>query len=108
MSVLTVDLTRRLPDIDRAEDVPQDLERFGRFAILRGGGFWFGEVNSSHPQSTENGFYWGLARGTLFISPRGSTYRWTTHITDERIRELSRRLRLKGRYKQFRVVGREA
>ena len=72
--ILLVDLDHRLPDVDSYEDVPREYERYGRCAILRGGAFWFGEVNSSHPPSTQEGFYWAVSGNVLHISPRGARY----------------------------------
>jgi hypothetical protein len=67
-----VDLSRKLPDISSFDDIPGDLERYGRCAILRDGEFWFAETLSIHPATTVEGFYWGLSGNTLYISPRGA------------------------------------
>ena len=103
-NVLTVDLTRRLPDVDCIDQVPPDIERFGRFALLHNGALWFGELNTSHPPTTENGFYWAISENRLYISPRGSTYRWTSHITDDVVREVARRAGLRRWYKWYRLI----
>ena len=71
IDILTVDLSRRLPDINRYDSVPTDFERYGRCAVLRNGAFWFGEENTSHPSSTQEGFYWAISGNVLFFSPRG-------------------------------------
>jgi len=101
--VLTVDLSKRLPDINKYSTVPKDLERYGRCAILRNGSFWFGEVNTSHPPSTQEGFYWAIYGSVLYFSPRGSLYNWEEKITDELIRFVSVKTGLKRRYSQFRI-----
>jgi hypothetical protein len=106
--ILTVDLGRRLPDIEQTSELPDDLEEYGRFAILRSGAFWFGDIHSSHPPATENGFYWALAGDRLYISPLGSTYQWSVHITPEVVREIAERLSLKRYYDRFRIEEGEA
>ncbi len=98
-----MDLGRRLPDIEQTSELPDDLEEYGRFGLLRSGAFWFGDIHSSHPPATENGFYWGLAGDRLYISPLGSTYQWTTHITPGVVREIAERLSLKRYYDRFRI-----
>lgn len=102
--VLTIDLSKRLPDINSYTNVPEDLERYGRCAILRSGAFWFGEVKSSHPPSTLEGFYWAISKDVLYFSPRGAAYRWKEFITDNLIRFISVKTGLKKRYSQFRIV----
>ncbi|MFP4378482.1 MAG: hypothetical protein ACLFP4_15670 [Spirochaetales bacterium] len=101
--ILTVDLGRRLPDIEQTSELPEDLDEFGRFALLRSGAFWFGDIHSSHPPATEHGYYWALAGDRLFISPQGSTYKWKEAITAEVIREIAQRLSLKRYYDRFRI-----
>jgi hypothetical protein len=70
---MTIRVTR-LPDINS----DRDLERhgyasYGRFALLRGGGLWFGDFHSSHPASTATGWYWAVDRnGDLLVSARGA------------------------------------
>ena len=99
--VLTIDLTRRLPDINKYNNIPEDLERYGRCAILRSGSFWYGEVNSSHPPSTQEVFYWAISGNILYFSPRGSAYRWEENITDELIRFVSVKTGLKRKFNKF-------
>lgn len=89
--------------MNRADQVPPDLESYGRFAILRSGAFWCGPVESSHPSTTENGFYWGLRGNRLYVSPRGSTYAWRTHVTPAVVRTLADRIGVRRRFRRFRV-----
>lgn len=64
----------RLPDIHSLEAVLEHgLERYGRFALLRDGGFWFADAVSSHPAITVVGWYWALdTDGILLVSARGA------------------------------------
>ena len=101
---LTVDLTRRLPDVDRAGAIPSDIEDYGRFGILRSVSLWFGSVRSSHPATTLVGFYWAISNKRMYISPRGSNVEWQSHISADVIRDLVTRIGLKPRFKYFRVV----
>ena len=101
---LVVDLERRLPDVDSYDEVPEEYERYGRCAILRSGAFWFGELNSSHPPSTQEGFYWAVAGNVLYISPRGARYGFRDYVDDEFIRRLARKIGLKRRYRYFRIA----
>lgn len=101
--VLVVDLEQRLPDVDSYAEVPQQYERYGRCAILRSGAFWYGEVNSSHPPTTKEGFYWALEGNILYISPRGAHRGFRDYIDDEFIRRLSRKIGLKRRFRYFRL-----
>jgi hypothetical protein len=100
-AVLIVDLTRRLPDVNRLDRIPPDLDRYGRCAFLSNGAFWFGETRSSHPSSTREGFYWAVDGNRLYVSPRGSTHGWAKHVTIEFVRELARRIGLRPREIQF-------
>ena len=70
---LTIRL-RRLPDIHSLESVRErGFVRYGRFALLRDGGFWFADAVSSHPATTVVGWYWALdAEGILLVSARGA------------------------------------
>lgn len=63
----------RLPDLDSEEAAERrGLRAYGRFAITRGGRFWFGSARSSHPGDTRVGWYWALDQeGTLLVSARG-------------------------------------
>jgi hypothetical protein len=103
---LTVDLTCRLPDINRNRDLPPEYEEYGRFAVLNNGRFWNGDIRSSHPPNTRDGFYWAIRGSTLFLSPRGSTYNWPQVISDDLIRWLVRRLALSASHGRIRVIGR--
>mgnify|MGYP000892964224 CR=1 FL=1 len=70
---LVVRLTR-LPDIDSPRAAAEHgLMRYGRFALTRGGSFWFAYERSSHPSNTAIGWYWAIAPdGALLVSARGS------------------------------------
>ena len=102
--VLTINLSRRLPDINNYNAIPEDLEKYGRCAILRSGALWFGAENTSHPPSTQEGFYWAIAGDVLYLSPRGAAYRWEEFITDDIIRFVSVKTGLKRRYSRFRII----
>jgi len=104
---LYVDLSRKLPDVNSFEDIPRDLERYGRCALLRGGGFWFADNLSIHPANTQEGFYWGLAGNILYLSPRGAAFNWEKYITDEFIRFIAKKAGLKGKFRQFKIINRE-
>ena len=54
--VLTVDLTRRLPDTSNLEFLPEDLDSYGRLAIMQTGMIWFGDIHSTHPSTTQAGY----------------------------------------------------
>ena len=101
--ILTVDLTRRLPDIDSYKALPPEYDDYGRFAVLRTGAIWNGPITSSHPPMTRDGFYWALSGDTLSLSPRGSTMGWPQIMTNKLIRWIARRIGLKRRYSTFRV-----
>jgi hypothetical protein len=103
--VLEVELERRLPDIDCYDEMPEDLDRYGRCAILRNGAFWFSEENSSHPSTTQEGFYWAVSKSTLFISPRGASYRWKEYVNEDFIRLLARKIGLQRYFKKFFIRG---
>jgi hypothetical protein len=64
----------RLPDISSSDEVARHgLAAYGRFALLRDGGFWFADALSSHPLDTARGWYWALApNGKLLVSARGA------------------------------------
>ena len=86
----------RLPDIDREDRLPQfGLPAYGRFAVLRNGGFWLGMVRSSHPRDTSVGWYWAVdPAGNLLISDRGAENRAPLFADDRRLlRMLVRELR---------------
>ena len=101
--ILTIDLTRRLPDIDSYDSLPAEYEEYGRFAVLRNGTYWSAPIMSSHPPTTKDGFYWAVIGDTLYLSPRGTTMGWPEIMTDDLIRWIARKIGLKGRYTQFRV-----
>jgi len=64
----------RLPDIntDRALE-GYGFMAYGRFALLRGGGFWWGDIHSSHPATTQIRWYWAVdGNGDLAVSARGA------------------------------------
>jgi len=70
---LTIKLDR-LPDIHSLQAAGEHgYDRYGRFAVLRGGGFWFADTVSSHPTDTATGWYWAIdAAGRLLVSARGA------------------------------------
>ncbi len=71
---MTIRLTR-LPDINSDSDLQRyELKAYGRFALLRGGaGLWWGNLYSSHPSTTQTGWYWAVdSSGNLEISARGA------------------------------------
>ncbi len=73
MMTLTIRLIR-LPDIHRLQAVSDHgYVRYGRFAVLRGGSFWFADAVSSHPGDTDTGWYWAITPGgELLVSARGA------------------------------------
>jgi hypothetical protein len=102
--VLTVDLTRRLPDIDRLTSLPDDLEYYGRFALLQSGILWFGDIHSSHPGTSQARFYWAVGDRTLFISPDGSTLGWQELINAKTVRFIAAKLDLRKQFRFFTVT----
>ena len=94
MKLQKIDLSKRLPDIHKHEELSEEFDSYGRFGILQNGVYWFGGIKSSHP-AVQEGFYWALKNGTLFISPRGSTYQWTTHLTQDILQWLLKKLELR-------------
>ncbi len=65
----------RLPDINTDRDLAKHGYRdYGRFALLRGAaGLWFGSLHSSHPVTTQTGWYWAIdGYGDLAVSARGA------------------------------------
>lgn len=105
--VLEIDLSRRLPDVNRHSAVPPEFESYGRVAVLNSGSLWFGGTASSHPPTTKEGFYWALSGSVLHLSPRGAAWGWERHITDDLIRFLADKLSLRRRFRQFRMRGDE-
>ena len=65
----------RLLDINKDSEVKRHgYIHYGRFAVLRDNSFWFSEVQSSHPQDTQTGWYWAISpAGELLVSARGAT-----------------------------------
>lgn len=102
--VLTVDLRRRLPDIGQLASLPEDLEYYGRFAILKSGILWFGDIHSSHPGTAQACFYWTISDRTLYISPDGSTLGWQDLINAKTVRFIAAELKLRKRFRYFTVV----
>jgi hypothetical protein len=103
VSVLTIDLTRRLPDINKRVQLPREYDDYGRFAILNDGTYWNASLDSIHPQNTRDGFYWAMDGGTLFLSPRGSAMNWPAIINDHLVLWLLRRLGLDSYYGSYRL-----
>jgi len=64
----------RLPDLDDPDEAERRGYRaYGRLALLRSGGLWFGDARSSHPGSSHIGWYWAIdADENLLVSARGS------------------------------------
>ncbi len=102
--VLVVNLTRRLPDIDQLESLPEDLDTYGRFAILQSGILWFGDIHSSHPGTATACFYWAVGGRTLYISPDGSTLGWQDLINEKTVKFIAGELKLRRRFRYYTVV----
>ncbi len=102
--VLTVDLTRRLPDISSLDSMPQDLEQYGRFAILQSGILWFGDIHSSHPGTAQACFYWAVVDRTLYLSPDGSTLGWQDLVNAKTVKFIAAKLNLRRRFRYYTVV----
>jgi hypothetical protein len=98
---LTIDLTVRLPDVNRENDIPTQYDDYGRFAVLKGGSYWFAGVRSSHPD-VRAGFYWALNRAdnTLYISPRGAVSDLQS-LDDELVFFLIDKLGLRNKYRGY-------
>jgi hypothetical protein len=64
----------RLPDINSQDELTKyRFNAYGRFALLRDESFGFGDLHSSHPTTTQRGWYWAIdIDGSLLISPRGA------------------------------------
>lgn len=82
---MTIHLTR-LPDINTDRDLESyGYRAYGRFALLRGSGFWWGDLHSSHPSDTATGWYWAIDRGgDLYVSARGAATDGEMLIRDRR------------------------
>ncbi len=102
--VLTVDLTRRLPDTSNLEFLPEDLDSYGRLAIMQTGMIWFGDIHSTHPSTTQVGYYWARSGDVLYISPRGAALGWEELIDANVVNFLADKLGLRRRYRYYRVV----
>lgn len=66
---------KRLPDISNdCQLQATPYAAYGRFALLRGGaGLWWGDLYSSHPATTQTGWYWAVDQnGDLVVSARGA------------------------------------
>jgi len=63
----------RLPDLDDPDEAcRRDYRAYGRLALLRPGGLWFGDARSSHPGSSRIGWYWAIdVDESLLVSARG-------------------------------------
>jgi len=72
VTVLTI-REGRLPDLDDPSDAAtRGYRAYGRLALFRSGGLWFGNTRSSHPASTQVGWYWAInADDDLIVSARG-------------------------------------
>lgn len=70
---MTIQLVR-LPDINTDRQLQATTYwAYGRFAILLDGSLWFGDLYSSHPSTTQIGWYWAVDRaGDLSVSARGA------------------------------------
>lgn len=103
---LIVDITRRLPDINRANQMPDDLSEYGRFGITTSGSFFVLGIQSSHPSNTKTGGYYAVSKegNILILSPRGVAADWEHFVTNRVIRRLCKELRLKRRFKHDRPM----
>jgi hypothetical protein len=101
---LVVDLTRRLPDVTSIEALEEDLDAFGRFAILQSGILWFGDIHSSFPSTIQVGFFWALGENRLYISPTGCTLDWEDYISAKTVHFLADKLALRRFYRDYTVV----
>jgi hypothetical protein len=71
--MININLKERLPDINsytQLEKTP--FEQYGRLAILTDNSFWIGQLSSSHPLNTLEGFYFAKIKNTIYISGRGT------------------------------------
>lgn len=72
-TILTIKLDRLLDCSDLTVAANNGYASFGRFALLRDGGLWFGDIRSSHPSTTLRGWYWAVvAQNCLVLSARGA------------------------------------
>ena len=103
---LVVDITRRLPDINRESQMPDDLSEYGRFGITTSGAFFVSGIQSSHPSNTKTGGYFAISSdgNTLILSSRGVAADWAHFVTDEMIRTLCKELQLNRRFKHYKTA----
>jgi hypothetical protein len=102
--ILVVDFTRRLPDVVSIDAMDDDLDAFGRFAILQSGMYWFGDIHSSFPPTIRVGFFWALSDNRLYVSPTGVSLDWEFYITEDTLDFLAEKLALKRRYREYSLV----
>jgi hypothetical protein len=64
-----------IPDLDDPDEAAErGYVSYGRFARLNSGGLWFGDVRSTHPESTQAGWFWAFdEKGDLLVSSSGSS-----------------------------------
>ena len=89
---VTIITSVSLPDVHY---VPEGYDRYGRFAILQSGNFWFGDERSSHPYC-RIGFYYATIGRQLYLSPRGVAYGFEQELTAELLGYLLRKLGWRG------------
>jgi len=106
--MLIVDLSRQLPDVNRFSSLPQDLDQYGRCAVLRHGGIWVAGTHSSHPPNTLAGFYWATISigmtgrdvvhmgSVLFVSARNVVEEVGRYVDESFVKELACRVGLRG------------
>jgi len=94
MKTITINFTKRLPDINKYSQLPAEYTDYGRFAITHNSKLWFAGISSSHPQDTKDGFYWAISGNTIFISPRGSTLNFPDIIGADIIEWLLMKLKI--------------
>jgi len=64
----------RLPDISSVRDLERySYKGYGRFALLRDGGFWMQSLHSSYPAEMSAGWFWAIDdEDRLLVSARGA------------------------------------
>jgi hypothetical protein len=81
---MTVKLNIRLPDIHDFKFLDERFNQYGRCALLTDGSFWFGNIKSSHPANTKEGFYWAVDLSkNLYISPRGASLGFEKYLSED-------------------------
>ena len=70
---ITVDFTRRLPDLKEKSLVPPDLYSYGSCGVLPGKCHWFSTFPKEKPRGYI-GFFWGIdfSKNIMYISPQNS------------------------------------